>query len=310
MKHSPTIKFLTREEINSEWWDHLLLQSNNALIYAESGYLDRMSPDWCAFHDEDTMSIMPFPLQRKMGISYALQPMFMQQSGVYSCNAITELLTQAFIAAAREKAALIDINFNYNNPVSGAQQCTNLILDLNRSFDDIKKHFHRNLKRNIKEAESYSPVYAPADIAEIFEIYEKTIFKKTNQTKEILARFQAVCNFYHKKDRVICRKLNSVKGDLLSATLYLRDAKRIYSMLLVNSDEGKTKCSNAFLISELIREFSGSALLLDFTGSEIPGVKAFFEKFNPDLQPYPRVQINRLNEFQNTVKSIRDLFRK
>ncbi len=309
MHNSHHIRYLKREEINDDWWNSILQKDHNKLIYAEAEYLDHICPGWSALIDPETETIMPFPLKKKFGIAYALQPMFMQQSGIYGQDVISEHTVLDFIKAASENARLIDLNFNFKNEIAHVPMRTNLIIDLNRPFDDICKEFKRNLNRKIALAADTFPEYTEATIDEVIEHYKKYIFKKTNQTAEVLSSFQSLCKYYHLQDRVICRKLTGHTGQLLSSTLYLKDAKRIYSMILVNTPGGKITGANAYLIYRLIQEFSGIDLLLDFTGSEIPGVKYFFEKFSPVNQPYPRIRINNLTALQKKLISLRNLIR-
>jgi hypothetical protein len=52
--------------------------------------------------------------------------------------------------------------------------------------------------------------------------------------------------------------------------------------------------ANHFLFDQLIREFAGQDLILDFEGSDLPGVARFYQKFGPQNQPFSFWKSNRL----------------
>jgi hypothetical protein len=60
------------------------------------------------------------------------------------------------------------------------------------------------------------------------------------------------------------------------------------------SEEGKKTEANHFLINAIIKEFAGTKMLLDFEGSDLPGVKAFYENFGVTNQPYYLLRYNAL----------------
>jgi hypothetical protein len=53
---------------------------------------------------------------------------------------------------------------------------------------------------------------------------------------------------------------------------------------------------------EILKEFSGRNLLFDFEGSDLPGVKEFYECFGPIDQPYFHYHFNDLPFPLNLVK--------
>ncbi|MBN9351534.1 MAG: hypothetical protein J0H55_12715 [Chitinophagaceae bacterium] len=298
---SQKIKLLTREEINTSWWNSLILQSNSPLIYAEAEYLDFMCPGWSALIEEKTNTVMPFPVYKKMGIRYALQPPFVQQSGVFTSEKVTEEMLGEFIIEAKRNASLIDLHLNYNNVFLDLPVKTNFVLDLNYPFNEIQNKFRRDLIHKPLNAQVR---YFNASQEEVFSFYEMHSLKKTNQNKRDILNFKQLCNFFEKSNRVICKKVISKDNQNLCMALFLRDKKRVYYMLSSSSEKGRETDANAYLLYELIREFSNSDLILDFEGSEIPGVKFFFQKFSPQNQPYPRFLSNRLNTFQKGLVAL------
>ncbi|HRF27551.1 MAG TPA: hypothetical protein PKW54_09435, partial [Ferruginibacter sp.] len=68
----------------------------------------------------------------------------------------------------------------------------------------------------------------------------------------------------------------------------------LYNMISCIWPEGKKKGANYFLFDQVIREFSGNPLSLDFEGSDVPGIAYFYEKFSDKKEIYPFIRLNRL----------------
>ena len=58
--------------------------------------------------------------------------------------------------------------------------------------------------------------------------------------------------------------------------------------------EGRQKAAGHFLLDNLFREWAGHPLLLDFEGSELPGVSFFYSNFGGHDQPYYFYRYNDL----------------
>ena len=99
-------------------------------------------------------------------------------------------------------------------------------------------------------------------------------------------RFTGLCLHLQQENRALVRKITDGRGRLLAAALLFKDEKRIYNMLNVVIPEGKKKFANHFLFDNIVSEFSGSGLTLDFEGSEVPEIRKFYEHFGAANQPY------------------------
>jgi hypothetical protein len=58
--------------------------------------------------------------------------------------------------------------------------------------------------------------------------------------------------------------------------------------------DGRKKEANHFLLDQVIKEFAGKPLIFDFEGSDVPGIKSFYEKFGAINQPYYSLHFNLL----------------
>lgn len=301
------IKFYGGKEINKEKWDEQFAVCTNRLIYGESVFLDHVCPGWSALISEDWQSMMPLPIKSKMSIHYAFQPPFIQQLGIFYSDQYT-VDVNPFLERAVVQAPLIDLNFNYANDLPIGEKCCNYILDLSIPFDDLKKSFRKDL---ISKAKANKLICEETDIDNTIDAYIKEVVPRTKGLSlHSIQNFRKLCQHYESHDRLFCRKVVSQHNEPLGYALFLKDDRRIYYMLSATEKKGKSVDANPFLLHEVIREFSGKQLIFDFEGSEIPGVKFFFEKFAPQAQPYTRVRMNRLNSIQKVLSSVREFIRK
>lgn len=301
------IRFHKNEEIDRAKWDSYIREAHNGLIYAESEFLDAMAGEWCALIDEASGTVWPLSLKKKLGITYSFQPPFAQQLGIFSKTELHEEVIKRFIEKAGEHFDLIDIYVNFQNPVKGAAERTNYILNLNKDFRDLSGRFRKDL---ITKPLSSGLQYAEGTMERMFQFYRQYIFPKNLQlTEEQLQHFERLASGYFPKRKALTRCVTSAEGEILSIGLFFIDDRRLYYMMGANSPEGRRLSANAFLIYEVIREFAGQELIFDFEGSEIPGVKAFFEKFSPKRQPYYYLIIDNLTPVQRAMKGLSEKLR-
>ena len=91
--------YYTNAEIDKQKWDQCIRESNQAVIYAESVYLDYMAGEWDALVYGDYEALMPLCFRKKWGIRYLYQPAFVQQGGIFTSLPINSLLVEGFLDA-------------------------------------------------------------------------------------------------------------------------------------------------------------------------------------------------------------------
>ena len=267
------------------------------MIYATSAYLNAMCDNWHGLIVNDYQAVMPMPWRKKMGFRYGYIPAFIQQLGLIGNMEgidFSELMqpVHAFLSLA-------DLHFNFSNQriqdrFSVAEK-TNLIIDLAQGYEQIHTGYRNDLKENIRKAGSEKLVYADADIKEAISCYHTYYGKRMPHIKqEDYSRFQSLCEGLQEKNQCFIKAVKNENGSLLALGLFLKDTKRIYNVMNTTLPVGRDKEANHFLIDQLIREFAGQSLLFDFEGSELKGVKHFYESFGAVSQPYFHYHFNGL----------------
>ena len=74
-------------------------------------------------------------------------------------------------------------------------------------------------------------------------------------------------------------------------------------MISVSNSLGKKLEANYFLYFNLLSFYTNKNYIFDFEGSEIPGIAAFYQKFNPEKEIYNEVKINNLTKIIRLLKN-------
>lgn len=285
-----TVKYLTRKEVNIERWNSRVAASVNGLIYATTDYLDLIAGNWDALVDGDYECIMPLTSKRKYGTKYLYQPVFCQQLGIIgSCSTSTQ---KAFIETAQQHYPFAEINLNFGNGIIQST-CNNFVLDLCQPYENIRSIYNNDLKKNLQRSRQFSLQYhASGNAEECLSLYRSTYGDRFPQVKS--HHYQSLTKFCktHQENHLV-REVRAVEK-LLSTVLCLKDEKRIYFLASTTHPEGRDMEANHFLVDKLIQEFSSQPLLLDFEGSDIPGIASFYKNFGSVHQPYQRISWNHL----------------
>ncbi len=291
------LQYVKHQDVDKKRWDEALKRSSNALIYAETTFLDGVSPDWDAIVSKDYEFIMPLTWKKKWGISYLVQPPFSQQGGIFSRYPISKDVEQLFIkkAKAEFQFAEFTLNVNHENAAVSNATRTNYILSLKETYEEIQEKFSTSLRQILHSIKNQSLSYSiGSDVNEAIEQIRTTNGSKLKDisTQDFL-RFEKLCLAYQQEDRLIIRKVFS-NNQWLSTALLIKDDKRIYNLLSCITAEGRKSKANHFLYDRLIAEFAETGLILDFEGSDLPGVAFFYRSYNPESEIYAFVKWNDL----------------
>lgn len=304
------LRHVTYDCIDKKKWDRCIEDSRNAMIYAESIYLDQMCKQWDAIVLDDYTAVMPLPWRKKMGIKYLYQPAFHQQGGIYSTKPLSGEMVRAFLDMASSIFKFAEITLNHDNEINELKddfllkQRNNFIVNLHHPYSS--KDFDSYLTKRIRRSEKWDLQYTKSsDFQNIIKLYKKYYGKKIGGfSNDDYQCFESLCMTLSKKKRVLTRLVYDREGkELLAAVILLKSKERYYNMVSVITDNGKKKLANYFLYDRIIREFSDSDMLLDMEGSDVKGIAYFYEKFSSANQKYSFVKWNRLPKIVKLLKS-------
>lgn len=271
------IRKLPNSAIDRQKWDTLVQSSPYADVYALSSFLDIVCPDWNGLILGDYEAIMPLPVKKRFFITYLVQPIFSQQYRIYSQRNVSiqevdlfrkEILKYRFVRICLS-LSLFDT----------AIQRHNFSLNLSKPYEELAQRYSENTKRNIHKAvksgkhcrqitiDKALDMFFSADTKRMYVPYEK-------QIRTLVTRCQseafAVCD-----DERPC-----------AVAIFLKTQNRLYYLFPASTDEGKRFSAMFLLIDTVIRNYAGTQFTLDFEGSEIEGVRRFYEGFDSVATPY------------------------
>jgi hypothetical protein len=278
-----SIRFLKREEID--------------LIYGRSFYLDAMAAgQWDALVLEDYQAVMPLTWRSKAGIRYLYQPAFTQQTGIFSRLPTTSSLVDAFLLQLGRHFRFAEIFLNYGNEHPSLQKHINFTLPLKDSYERLSGGYKENLVRNLKKpAVSALDYLKEIDFRIALQNYRQEYATRNTGTKgEDYRNFEKLCLFAQKQGMLLTRAVTDRSQQVLASALLFQDARRLFLLLFTTLAEGRRVDAGHFLIDRLVREWAATDLVLDFEGSDHPGVARFYGSFGGFDQPYFFYRHNQL----------------
>ena len=275
----------TSKEIDRDAYDQCVASDPDTIIYAKSWYLDLVCDQWEVLMIDDYSMVMPLPTKKKWGVEYVYTPPWIQRLGLFGIEKETKLI-ELFYKYLRSEFHWIDYMSQNMLPMSirGVQARENLILDLNSSYETIRKGYNSNRQRILKNkgASLGISTMSPSD----FKRFYKMNSKKSGHS-DSLEKLYRLLDADRKEVRIL-----SVRNDEknIAASVLLNDKHRIIYLVGVQSQSGRKLGASSFLIDQVIKEYAGHQLHFDFEGSMDIGVARFYKSFGADIEPYSYVK--------------------
>lgn len=279
---------LKHKEIDKKSYDNVIFNSSCSKIYACSWFLDIVSPNWEILCDESFSYVMPLPKKQKFFINYLTQPYYCQQLGIFSLNNLNETIISDFINHIPYRKYNIQLNECNNLGLKNAELRRNFIIDLNFPYYYLKNHYSTNCIRNIKKAIANQAQIKDISIQKFVDFIDKTtelkILKNTlNLIKEII--FASQKNLENSFLKAVY-----LNDEIVAAAFIPLFKNRIYYLIPISSKKGKEINAMHLLIDNIIEQYANKKILLDFEGSEIPGLIRFFESFGAIPTYYLKIE--------------------
>ena len=289
------IQYLPHAQINQQRWDACIANAGNGLIYANSWYLNHMHPGWDGIVINDYEAVMPVTWRKKWGIKYVCQPAFAQQLGLFVQHQGLWQHENACLQLLQSKFAFVEIFLNHQHAFEGTSTAMNYVLPLKDDYTQIRAGYKNDLLKNLKRTEKFNLHYQSyTDAATAMQLYENTYADRMGAKPEDYQHFFACLQYMLQQKRALMRSVHLPNGELLAVGVFAKDAHRLYNLASTTLPNGRMLEANHVLFDQLIQEFAGSGLTLDFEGSDQPGIARFYQKFGSQPQPYVFWKDNRL----------------
>lgn len=288
------IKFVDNKDIDREKWDQCIRSSDNSSVYVNCWFLDIVCPTWKGLIWGDYEYIMPLPFRRKFGIFYLAQPIYAQQFGIFpepEDIILTEMLDWIL---SHFKYIRLSLNpLNISNPLDFLNEVRkNYILPLKSQYVEIIARYPQNTRRNIRKAKQVVFMLKEIGMAEYIKL--KSSFPGVEDNPQFQKTISQIITtaMWLQKGKIY--GAYSLENELCAAAFFLFDSKRVYYLNAVSSDTGKELSAMFAIVDQFIQDHAGQNLILDFEGSQNPGIARFYEGFGAVCEIYQHVYRNTL----------------
>jgi hypothetical protein len=291
------IIYLSNKQINKQKWDEQLLKCGNALVYAQSKYLDIVSPNWGALVNTDYSILVPLPIRKKFGIlSYTYTPYTIQQLGVFGKCSPDELAE--IVKYIKSNFILIDLKFNYENSWmllkrhhEILRRNSNFILSLDDNYFNLNQNFSKNTQRNIKKAEQENfEVHVSKDTSVLETLIKLFKRNKAKELKMVKPKFYEnmfnVAKWLLDENKAELFYIQNDKNEVIAGFLMVYYTNRATFLFSATSTEGKERNAMVFLIDNFIHQNATKNLILDFEGSNNHNLSRFYRSFGAKEEKY------------------------
>jgi hypothetical protein len=224
----------------------------------------------------------------------------MQQLGVFGKIISTEVLIE-MIELLKKHFNYGKLHLNYANELKNTKEKTNLILPLFQSYTDIRQRYTKDVKNNLHVSQRFPLQYSSSNnYAKALNLFKELYHYRFKKVKN--RHFDRILQYLNNNPAAALVREVHLGGLLQASLLAIKDDKRMYILFSATTLAGRKSKANHYLFDQLIQEFSGKPIILDFEGSEIEGVAHFYTNFGAVLQPYYAIHWNNLPWWLQLIK--------
>lgn len=295
------IKYLTHNYINRKKYDLCINLDQSGLFYGYSWYLDSVCSSWDCLVLNDYDAVWPLPVSKKYGIKYFYRPFGIQQLGIYHKKPLDAEILREFTKTLLEHTRFADLFLNeyqeitLENANAHIQAQANFVLPLNRPYSEIFQGYNGNMRRKVKKLRQTKLQLFENDSPDaLIELF------KQNKGGELKLEE----DFYRQMKKAMYKLLHKGMGqvwtvyggpnEMCAGCFWVRHKGRAVFLFSALNDWGKEYDAMPYLINEFIIYSSEKLDILDFEGSNDPGLARFYSGFGSEERQYYRLFYNNL----------------
>jgi hypothetical protein len=306
------IHFIQNKDIDRGKWDRLVHATPGALIYNASWYLDVISDTWHALVAGDYEAALPLPTTIKGGITMVYQPFFSREFSLLSPVPLTGGDLGRFLEGLPSSYKSVHLGLGMtgqlNLPLYKTHTYIYQALEPGKPYDDIARGYSSNARRILKKLTASGYDARPVPSALVSETFRLNKAQEiTGMDKGHLDRLSSLMAACDKHGNGFALGLFD-KDELLATAYFMEFRDRITYLKGASTPAGK-KCGAMFGIMDHVIRNAGETKTLDFGGSRIESIAAFFRKLGGKDQYYLYLS-RELPFFLNLGKKILKMIRK
>jgi hypothetical protein len=294
------INRIASHHIHVDKWDRTVAADPRGLPYAFSWYLDLVAPHWEALVLDDYAAVMPVVRGKKWNlIPYAYRPYGTQQLGVFSPEIIDNKLLAEFLKEVESITWYSDIYLNevdFEPQVSRwrTQAQVNLLLPLNRSYQDLYEGYSSQAHRNLKLAAKSNHLLFEHDGPDVLiDLFRRTKGPETRLRDADYGTLRRIMFAALHRKRGHVWTVYGEGNQLECGVFLLQTPRRLILLFSAVSESGRETAAMTWLLNELFIHFSGMDWTFDFEGTNIPNLARFYRSFGAETRNYHRMVYQR-----------------
>lgn len=278
------------EQLSKEKWNNLIEELNYQGLYCRYEYLQHFCDDWICISNHNQKLLLPVPIRKKMGITYAYTPSFFPQTsiiGKYNEDDIVRL-SNKLLSIVHYGDLFLQGGLLTNKKINQAIK-TNFTLASSNWQNKINDHHKRALeKANKQNFEIQESIQAHVIVSLFKQNYKNKIGHVSNKDYNRLLEW---CGQQPNTIQTYCAYLN---GEIQAAAILFYHRNTVYNMLNVVTEKGKSTRANYSLYAHILDWCNKQSSRLDWEGSDIPGIARFYEGWGSEKHMYHHYHINAL----------------
>lgn len=282
----PQARLLARRDLDAARWDKAVQRAP----YGLSWWLDAVTDkNWYGVVLDDYRLVMPLPVNRNLGpLKLINGAPFTQHQGPFGTFRAGDLeLMLAVIPKYWHVRKLAVYPPCSPAEAPGGWKMTsraNHELSLAAEYTALARNYRGNLRRKLRD-------FPPTDLTEwslpcFLDFYRKHVGAKSQLSDKSLLVLKNLTSEVIRRKAGACYHLTGDAGETIAALLLVRHGNRVFNLLAASSPKGFALHGMTRLLDGVIRDQAGTETILDFEGSDLPGVALFFRGFGAQRVGY------------------------
>jgi hypothetical protein len=273
------VRLLTSKHLDFQQWDNTVRRAP----YGLSWWLDAVTRgQWYGLILDDYRVVMPLPVSRTLGpLKLINGAPFTQHQGPFGdyddedvtimINAIPSYWYVRKLGLYPPPSGLTGIRKVKLTPR------TNHELSLQPDYEKLVRGYRGNLRLKLRDFPATELQNLP--LTNFLEFYRKHVGSKFKLEKADFKTLQRLTTSILSHEAGNCYHLTDKKGETIAAVCLVHHGNRIFNLLAASSPQGFELHGMARLLDGIIRTYAGTDTVLDFEGSDLPGIALFFRGF-------------------------------
>lgn len=245
------------------------------------------------FNDFETILFIPY--RKKFLITYAYMPFFLQKLSFIGIEKGQKPIIEKLLKAVRF-GEISMFNSTESIPFDFSRIRKNFTLQLNKSYLDLRKKYSENHRRNLAKTHKIK-IEITEEIEPLIAIFieEKSSVFQNKELKSFIENIHKLVKNPKLKDNLLIVSASD-SNQIIASSLFIKFNNVIYYILGTSIKSSQQVSSKGLfkIFDYVIELYSETNTILDFEGSDVPGIARFFKGFGSSEEEYTFLRWNKL----------------